>query len=97
MTGNAERAPDHGAFLGLRHLGCIFAHAYLRDTPEFNKLAGWVYGLPKGLRAQVCKVTGYPQQVREIDETGKETGKIIGYFFLRGNANATRATSEPTT
>lgn len=94
-TGEGEMVPYMNGYIHL--IDCKPDTNLLRDTPQFNKFAGFVYGLPRGLRAQVCKVTGYPQQVREIDETGKETGKIIGYFFLRGNANVTRATSEPTT
>lgn len=67
----------------------------LREPPAYSRWAGWVYGLPKGLRAQVCRLTGYPQQVREIDEKGQETGKIIGYFFVKGQPHATRTPAQP--
>jgi hypothetical protein len=68
----------------------------LRAQPHYNTLAGLVFKLPKTLRRQVAKVTGSPQQVREITPDGTETGKIAGYFFLKGKSDVTGQTPEPT-
>jgi hypothetical protein len=93
-TGEGDLVPYMKGFIHL--IDCKPDTNLLRTTPEFSRAAEWVFKLPVGLRARVCRVTGYPQQVREIDPDGKETGKIIGYFFLRGNANATRTPAQPT-
>jgi hypothetical protein len=83
---------------GFIHLNdCAPDTTLLRTPPAYNRFAGLVFKLPKSLRARVAQVTGYPQQVREISPDGKETGKIMGYFFLKGKLNAPRTTTEPTT
>lgn len=66
-----------------------FVHAHncspgtklLQETPKFSLLAKWVFGLPESFRKNVEKATGQADQVREIDEHGNPTGKILGYFF----------------
>jgi hypothetical protein len=83
---------------GFIHLHeCTPGTQLLRIPPRYNAMAGVVYKLPKGLRKQAEKFTGVSQQVREILPDGTETGKIIGYFFLKGKRNATRTPPEPTT
>lgn len=93
-TGDGEMVPYMAGYIHLQD--CRPDTNLLRTPPSYTRAAEWVYKLPAKLRTQVCRVTGYPQQVREIDEKGKETGKVIGYFFLRGNRNASRATAKPT-
>ncbi len=83
---------------GFIHLHeCTPGTKLLRIPPRYNAMAGLVYKLPKSMRKQTEKFTGLSQQVREILPDGTETGKVIGYFFLKGKRNATRPTSEPST
>jgi hypothetical protein len=49
--------------------------------PEFSRLAKFIYHLPKWIRTQIEKVTGFAKEVKEVSAEGKETGKILGYFF----------------
>jgi hypothetical protein len=69
---------------GYIHLAdCMPGTRLLTQPPKFSKNAKMVFGLPKGLRDFVEKSTGKVQQVREIDAEGTETGRILGYFFLK--------------
>lgn len=94
QSGEGEMVQYMNGFIHLKD--CAPDTSLLRTPPNYHPLAGLVFKLPKKLRAQVSRLTGYPQQVREIDAAGKETGQIVGYFFLKGQANATRATAKPT-
>lgn len=82
---------------GFIHLDdCAPGTQLLRMAPNYTRWAQMVYKLPKALRAQVEKVTGGTHEVLEIDSEGKETGKVVGYFFLKGKSNATsRPAPEP--
>lgn len=55
----------------------------LPQIPNFNILAGVVFRMPTGLRAGIEKVFGHAQAVEEIDQEGKKTGKVLGYFFMK--------------
>jgi hypothetical protein len=52
--------------------------------PAFSAWAERVYQMPAWMRSRLEKLYGYAKQVKEIDPEGKETGKILGYFFYRG-------------
>jgi hypothetical protein len=56
----------------------------MANPPEFSRLARAVYFMSPQLRKVIEKKYGLVKQVQEIDEHGKETGKVLGYFFFRG-------------
>lgn len=64
---------------------CMPGVKLLTTPPKFDKWAGRVLHLPKWLRKPIEKSTGAAQAVKEIDQDGKETGKTLGYFFLKGS------------
>lgn len=63
---------------------CAPSVKLLATVPEFSRAARIVKHAPKWLSAIVEKYTGKVQEVQEIDAEGKETGKTLGYFFMRG-------------
>lgn len=63
---------------------CLPSVKLLADMPPTSRLAGIVWGAPKWLSAIVEKRLGRVQEVKEIDSQGQETGKVLGYFFLKG-------------
>lgn len=93
QTGTGEMVRYMNGFIHLQD--CVPGTQLLRTAPNYTALARLVYGLPKHVRARAEKVTGEAHQVLEIDAQGKETGKVVGYFFMKGKANATRTTPEP--
>jgi len=69
---------------GYIHLeDCAPATRLLAEPPKFSRLAKIIYQLPARVRKLVEKRTGRAQAVEEIDPEGKETGKVLGYFFLK--------------
>jgi hypothetical protein len=69
---------------GFVHLvDCVPGTRLLTVPPTFSQRARFVFGLPKTIRKNIEKRSGPVQEVREIDEAGKETGKVLGYFFLK--------------
>lgn len=69
---------------GFIHLeDCMPGTRLLSQPPKFSKLAEYVFKLPEKVRARVEKSLGKVQRVDEIDADGKETGKTLGYFFLK--------------
>ena len=56
----------------------------MAEPPKFSWMAGLIYKLPTTLGAKdlIEKITGKAQEVQEIDLNGKETGKVLGHFFL---------------
>lgn len=94
LEGSGEMVQYGSGYIHL--VDCMPGTNFLRVEPEYDWFAGFVYRLPKPIRQQVVKLTGYPQQVRDIGPDGLETGKIAGYFFLKGNANGNAGqTTEP--
>lgn len=82
---------------GYVHLAdCAPSVRLLATPPEFSRLAKIVRAAPKWLSAIIEKRLGRVQEVREIDGEGKETGKTLGYFFLR-EVNNGGARTNPTT
>jgi hypothetical protein len=69
---------------GFIHLvDCVPGTRFLTVPPAFSRRARFVFGLPEAIRKNIEKRSGPVQEVREIDEVGKETGKVLGYFFLK--------------
>jgi len=69
---------------GFVHLeDCAPGTRLLAEPPKFSKLARVVFGLPERVRKAIEKRAGRAQRVDEIDANGKETGKVLGYFFLK--------------
>lgn len=69
---------------GLIHLeDCMPGTKLLVAPPKFSASAKLVFGMPKWMRKQVEKITGAAKQVNEIDPEGKDTGKVLGYFFYK--------------
>jgi len=62
---------------------CMPGTKLLTEIPKFSLLAKIAYKFPKGIQKLAEKKLGKAQQVKEIDGSGKETGKILGYFFWR--------------
>ena len=56
----------------------------MAETPAFSSYAEYVFKLPAWLRKPIEKKTGFAKQVKEIDQDGVDTGKILGYFFFKG-------------
>jgi hypothetical protein len=69
---------------GFIHLvDCAPETKLLAQPPKFSALAKYVFNLPEKVRARVEKRTGKAQRVEEIDAEGRETGKTLGYFFVK--------------
>jgi len=51
--------------------------------PKFSPLARVVYFMTPAVRKVMEKRYGLAKQVAEVDEKGKETGKVLGYFFYK--------------
>lgn len=72
---------------GFIHLqDCDPKTRFLPAPPQFSLPARIVNSLPKSIRARIEATTGTVQQVREIDRDGIETGKILGYFFMKSGS-----------
>lgn len=84
---------------GYIHLAnCAPGTRLLSELPAFSRSAEFVFHLPDKLRSFVERMTGVVQYVKEIDTQGKETGEIVGYFFLKGKSNGrSRQAEKPTT
>jgi hypothetical protein len=57
----------------------------MSSEPRYNKWAAQVYKLPASVRKVIEKRMGEVKQISEIDADGKETGKILGYFFYKND------------
>lgn len=69
---------------GYIHLAdCAPEVKLLAVPPKFSKWAEIVFGLPPMLRGLIEPKTGAAKQINEIDAEGKDTGKVLGYFFYR--------------
>lgn len=94
-TGGGEMVRYMNGFVHLED--CTPGTNLLRTPPKYTPWAKLVFKMPKVLQNRVTRLTGEPQPVREINRDGTETGKILGYIFLKGSANAPRPTTEPAT
>lgn len=71
---------------GFVHLNeCMPGTKLLHQIPNFSLAARVVYGLPAPIRKWIewTFAPGPAQQVREIDQAGEETGRVLGYFFMK--------------
>jgi len=62
---------------------CAPGTVIMTQQPDYSKLAELVFKLPVKLREQFEKKLGSVKEIAEIDADGKETGKILGYFFYK--------------
>lgn len=67
---------------GFKHvMECNPERKLLSSPPIYSDWAYRVYHLPIWLRSWIERLTGAPVEVVELDGAGKETGKIMGYYF----------------
>ncbi|MFA6198767.1 MAG: hypothetical protein WC734_06500 [Patescibacteria group bacterium] len=64
---------------------CAPGTVVLSTEPKYDKWAAKVYRLPTSIRKQIEKRMGEVKQIKEIDASGNETGKILGYFFYKND------------
>lgn len=76
---------------------CMPSVKLLASAPTFSRAAQILWGAPRWLSALTEKWLGKVQEVREIDSEGKETGKTLGYFFLREVTKNGRTNPSPNT
>ena len=81
--GGGEMVPFRNAFAHLED--CTPGVAVLSEKPKFSPIASLVYRLPEAVKARVEKHTGKSMPVDEVLEDGTRTGKILGFFFWKGN------------
>ena len=62
---------------------CSPGTVLLQESPKNNPFAQVVFKLPKWAKGKVEPFTGIADKVLEIDETGKETGKVLSYLFRK--------------
>jgi len=53
----------------------------LAEAPTYSEWARRVYNMPNWLRGWLERFTGAATEVIELDGEGRETGRIIGYYF----------------
>lgn len=51
--------------------------------PRYSKFAKIVFSLHPKIKPIFQKWTGIAKDVKEVDAAGKETGRILGYFFYK--------------
>ena len=95
QTGSGDMVQYMNGFIHLTD--CAPGTQLLRMAPNYTPWARLVFRIPAGFRKQVERVTGAAHEVLEIDGEGRETGKVVGYFFTKGKPNAPRPTPEPAT
>lgn len=82
QAGGGDMVRYRGGFVHLHD--CLPGTKLLAEPPRFSKMARAVFGMPAWMRGGVEKRLGKAQQVKEIDPQGKETGRVLGYFFWKG-------------
>lgn len=60
---------------------CVPGVLLLNELPENSRLAEFVFKLPPSIRKVIERFSGQADQVQEIDEKGKKTGKVLAYFW----------------
>lgn len=80
---------DKGGDMAMCRNGFVHIHdcapgvVVLPAEPKYSKWAERVFKLPEALRKRIEKRFGEVKEISEIDQDGKETGKILGYFFYK--------------
>lgn len=64
---------------------CAPGITILSEPPKYDKKAEYVYKLPDALRKMVEKRTGEAKMIEEVDPSGKNTGKVLGYIFYKND------------
>ena len=64
---------------------CAPGTVVLSAEPKYSKWAEKVFHLPEKVRKVIEKKMGEVKEIAEIDAKGKETGKILGYFFYKND------------
>lgn len=77
-----EMVRFNSAFIHLQE--CSPDTKLMAAPPEFSRLARAVYLMHPAVRKVLEKQYGLAKQVQEVDEHGKSTGKVLGYFFYKG-------------
>jgi len=77
----------------VHEVDCAPGTKIVTTPPNFSAWAKYVLKLPEKLRAPIEKRFGKASMLKEINEQGAETGKIIGYFFWKDDANGTTSTA----
>lgn len=62
---------------------CSPGTVLLQEEPKNNVLAQIVFKMPKWAKERVEPFAGRADRVLEIDEAGKETGKVLSYLFRK--------------
>lgn len=69
---------------GYIHLvDCMPEIKMLSAEPKYSNFAKFVHGLPAWMKKRIEKNTGIAKKVRDVDQDGQETGKVLGYFFYK--------------
>lgn len=69
---------------GYIHLvDCMPEIKMLSAKPKYSNFAKLVHGLPAWMKKCIEKNTGIAKKVRDVDQDGQETGKVLGYFFYK--------------
>lgn len=84
--GGGEMVPFNQGYVHLHD--CTPGTRMLVAAPRFSPVAKVVYKAPKWLHALSEKWLGKAEKVLEVDGEGKETGKVLGYFFLKADNHA---------
>lgn len=72
---------------GFVHIAdCAPGTRLLTTPPAYSRLAWFVFRMPLAIRKWIEKSSGKAQAVKEIDPSGKETGRVLGYFFFKGTS-----------
>lgn len=62
---------------------CAPEKKFITEAPKLSTLAKIVFKMPVSLRKIAEKRFGVAKELQEIDEVGKETGKVLGYVFWK--------------
>jgi len=81
-NGGGEMVHWQNAFIHI--VDCVPGVFTPTEMPKTSRFAQVVYKLPKWAKESIEKRTGQVMIIDEVSPEGKRTGKILGYFFMRG-------------
>jgi len=84
--GGGDMVKYQNAFVHLED--CSPGVVTLAEPPEYSKIAGIIYKLPKWAKSIIEKYSGTVMNVDEVSPDGKRTGVTLGYFFVKGKSDA---------
>lgn len=83
-----EMVRFQGAFI--HAVDCKPGMALMTETPTLTPWARWIYHLPDFAKRPIEKRIGRASPLELIDQEGKKTGEVAGYFFYKtGGQHAT--------